>query len=270
MDRKPKIVWQLNSPYAKIQWPEVSTEHKNNIIELLNRFLHPIGQYRSSHASPSKGKRSKRRAKNSVLMAKSAGSDNYHPPAPEITSSVIVGLNNVVRRLESLSNIYRTRASKPHEPQLGNEAKNPYKAVHSIEQHFSAIFVVSDSLPQIIHEHLPELVIAASLATPQIPGTRLIQLPTSCSTQLCLSLGLPSVSTVGILEGAPHSKSLIEFVRQCVPMVISPWFREVKCNSYLPVQVKAIESSAPLTKKEQKKPDVSKCPDTSPIKGIKS
>ncbi|SZF00939.1 unnamed protein product [Blumeria hordei] len=270
MERKPKIVWQLDSPYAKIQWPEVSTEYKNNIIELLTRFLYPLGQYRSSHASPSKGKRSKRRAKNSVLKAKLAGSDNYHPPVPEITSSVIVGLNNVVRRLEALSNIYRNKASKSHEPQLGNEARNPSEAVHSIEQHFSAIFVVSDSLPKIIHEHLPELVIAASLATPQIPGTRLVQLPTWCSSKLCLSLGLPSVSTVGILEGAPNSKSLIEFVRQCVPMVISPWFQEVKDNSYLPVQVKAIESSAPLIKKEQKKPDASKRPDTSSIKGVET
>jgi hypothetical protein len=122
-----------------------------------------------------------------------------------------------------------------------------------VNHHFSAIFVPRSSQPPILHAHLPQLVVTASLAHPELPVTRLVQLPKGCDARLSEALGLPRVSFIGILEGAPHSKSLVDLVRECVPEIEIPWLAEAKKSVYLPVKINAIESFVPvLAQKKQK------------------
>ena len=120
------------------------------------------------------------------------------------------------------------------------------------DQHFSAIFVSRSSQPPILHAHLPHLVATASLANPEVPVTRLVQLPKGCEGRLSEALSLPRVSFIGILDGAPHSKSLVDMVRECVPEIEIPWLEEVKKSVYLPVKINTVESFVPVAKKEQK------------------
>ena len=120
-----------------------------------------------------------------------------------------------------------------------------------IETHLSAIFVCRSSQSTILNEHLPQLVTTASLAQPEFPATRLVELPKGSDKRLCEALGISRVSFVGILEGAPHSKSLVERVRECVPVVEIPWLREITELRYLPVKINAIGTFAPVAKKYQ-------------------
>jgi ribonuclease P/MRP protein subunit POP3 len=125
---------------------------------------------------------------------------------------------------------------------------------HSTISHFAAIFVLRSSQPSILHAHLPQLIATASLAQPELPPIRLVQLPKGCDARLCVALGLSRVSFIGILEGAPHSRSLIDFVRDNVPEIEVPWLEEVRKMSYMPVKINAIETSVLVAKKPQNPP----------------
>jgi hypothetical protein len=128
----------------------------------------------------------------------------------------------------------------------------PLSEDEHVGQHFSAIFVPRSSQPPLLHAHLPQLVTTASLANPELPATRLVQLPKGCEARLSEALGLPRVSFIGILHGAPHSNSLVDLVRDCVPEIEVPWLEEAKKSVYLPLKVNAIESFVPVAKREQK------------------
>lgn len=96
--------------------------------------------------------------------------------------------------------------------------------------YFAAIFVVSPSTPPVINSMLPQLVYTASLAHPQLPKARLIQLPKECEGRICQALSLPRVSCIGVLASAPQTKSFVDFVRRCVPEVHIAWLEEKLTN----------------------------------------
>ncbi|KAK0118695.1 hypothetical protein ONS96_011783 [Cadophora gregata f. sp. sojae] len=259
--------------------PEVSPQNQETILELLCSILSPVGQHRTNHVTPSKGKRSKKRKR--VEKKKKAesgiGSEETSsiPPPPEISSHVIVGLNHITRSLEALS-----QASKPAaiaasqeisqgQPEFElkpatNDSNSTADASQALDipaetrksaqtsAHIAAIFVPSSTQPAVLKAHLPQLIFTASLANPSLPPTRLVQLPKGSDARLCDALGLPRVSLIGILEGAPQSKALIDLVREIVPEIDVPWLREVKEEKYLKVKVNAIETFAPVVGKEKK------------------
>lgn len=213
----------------------------------------------------SKGKRSKKRKRKDGKL-KGEDPELTRPSPPEISSSVFVGLNNITRNLETLSR----KSKHGHDSSLDDSlAKQP--EVHdspsqggkvsessvmmenkSRDRHFSAVFVLSSSLPSVLQEHLPQLVTTASLAHPSLPATRLVQLPKGCESRLCANLGLPRASAVGILDGAPHSGSLIDLVREQVPEVHIAWLQEARKHEYQAVKIKTVETFGWVAEKESK------------------
>ncbi|KAH6712036.1 hypothetical protein DL95DRAFT_426255 [Leptodontidium sp. 2 PMI_412] len=272
MERKPKTIYQLDSPFTTVSWPETSPQNQETILELLCSILSPIGQHRSNHITPSKGKRSKKRRREEEREKDGAGEPAGIPPTPEISTFIMVGLNGITRSLEALSQKSKppaiTTSQEGPQPQLNPETKpetittedpelktpteQPQETPPPMTQHFSAIFVPRSSQPSILHSHLPQLIATASLAHPSLPATRLVQLPKGCDARLCDALGLPRVSFIAILEGAPHSKALMELVREHVPEIDVPWLREVREQKYLSVKVNAVQTFAPVVEKEKK------------------
>lgn len=177
-----------------------------------------------------------------------------------------MGLNSITRSLESLSEKSRppqiqaiegtgdselpNTVGESKEPNFANKGSND-GAKHLLEGHFSAIFICRSTQSTILYEHLPQLVFTASLAHPELPATRLVELPNSSEVRLCEALGIPRVSFIGILEGAPHSKPLVDLVRECVPEIEIPWMQQVKESKYLPVKINAIETFSTVAKKGQ-------------------
>lgn len=281
VDRKPKTLYQLDSPFTTISWPETSPQNQETILELLCSILSPIGQHRRNHITPSKGKRHKKRkreeAKKKAESGVESGETLSNPPTPEISSHLTVGLNSITRTLEALSQISRpvaikasqegpqdqvqpeselepdTKNSEPknESPDIQDGLAEPQDAPQTLA-HMAAIFVATSTQPAVLHAHLPQLIFTAALAHPSLPPTRLVQLPKGSDARLCDALGLPRVSFIGILEGAPHTKALIDHVRETVPEIDVPWLREVKEEMYLKVKVNAIETFAPMVVKEKK------------------
>ncbi|KAI1001682.1 hypothetical protein K3495_g6519 [Podosphaera aphanis] len=254
MNRKTKIIWQLNSPFTNPEWPEVSPEHQGTILELLCSLLYPLGQHRLNHVTRSKGKRSKKRKRKAELEHKAEVTNEKAlvPSPPQISSFVVTGLNSVLRSLESLACLAREKMVAQKSPSLEVDQANVSEITDSPTQHFSVIFVLNSSQPTIFLDHLLQLVATASLAHPELPKTRLLQLPRDSGARLCESIGLARVSVIGVLEGAPLSTGLLEFVREHVAEVKNPWLLEARKGSYLPVTIKAVKTLAPAAEKKQK------------------
>lgn len=119
--------------------------------------------------------------------------------------------------------------------------------------HLAAVFVSRSSQSPVLNAHLPLLIATATLAHPQSPPTRLVQLPKGCSARLEASLGLPRASFIALVEDAPHSKHLVDFVREHVPVVEVAWLKEAQSALYRPLRVNAIETTFPVSKKGPKK-----------------
>ena len=220
----------------------------------VNSLLSPIGFHRKLYSNSSKGKRSKKRkrleakTKNATAMSEETAAI---PPVPEISSHVIVGLSSITRYLENTcrGQISISHESEPAEMPAAFEIDNKgvIKGDVMEARNLAAVFVCRSSQPSALHAHLPQLMATASVASPLLP-MRLVQLPQGCEARLCSSLGLPRASFVGLLEGAPHSQPVIDFVRERVPIIEVSWLREVQSARYMPVKINTICTTVPFAK----------------------
>jgi len=216
-------------------------------------LLSPIGQHRENHVEPSKGKRSKKRKRKEGEPEDVTSK----PPTPEISSFILLGLNSVIRHLEGSSRVSKPKRAPESSPTeaIANDpaSSNGSEGTESPKDtqpppHLAALFLPTPP-PQILQSLLPQLVTTASLAHPSLPQTRLVTLPPASHSRISSALGVPRVSFIGLLEGAPHSGALVEIVRECVGEIEVPVLKE----GYLPVKINAIETLAPPAVVKEKK-----------------
>ncbi|KAI1375058.1 hypothetical protein F4677DRAFT_424489 [Hypoxylon crocopeplum] len=230
MEKRKKIEYQLDTPYSALSWPSVTLEDQETILELLCTLLAPLGQYRSEHIPLSKGKRDKKRKRKASTTVSNALSP---PPAPELKPYIDVGLTAITRRLQET-------ASRGHdvEPSQGNRSSSEEPPVPC----YSAIFIARSGQPSIMNGHLPQMVAVASKSHSARTPIRLVGLSKSCEDRLSESLGIPRVSCVGIREGAPNSKALVEFTRQYVPVIEVQWLKEARQAEHRGTNINMIET----------------------------
>ncbi|KAL3423598.1 hypothetical protein PVAG01_05345 [Phlyctema vagabunda] len=254
MERKPKTVFQLDSPFAPAQWPTISDQDQQTILELLCSLLSPIGRHRSEHLIPSKGKRSKKRKFQGAKAKDTSTPVQVKPPPPDISPYVVIGLNSITRHLQ-LSSPSENSATPETESlntadsaveMTGNVLESTEEATAVPSQspgqtHLAAVFVTHTSLPAILHAHLPPLIANSCSASHSNPVTKLVGLPKGSDGRLCAALGLARVSFVGILDGAPHSKVLLDLVQTQVPDLEPP---AAARPTYLPVKVNAVQTTS--------------------------
>ncbi|KAL1625160.1 RNase P and RNase MRP subunit [Neofusicoccum ribis] len=208
-------------------------------------LLAPIGQHRSTHITPSKGKRSKKRKRQEARK----GDEPHHqapapPPPPALTRHITVGVNSTTRYLEQLAanKAPPTHAaapeqadrSKPHAAAPGIETDAP----HSPEslRHLPLIFTLQPP-SSITTSHLPLLTHTASRLLPSFKLARLVPLKPSSEPKLAAALGVPRVGVIGIMEDAPGAEPLIKYAREKVSATDVPWLREASEGRYLGVNV---------------------------------
>jgi ribonuclease P/MRP protein subunit POP3 len=165
---------------------------------------------------------------------------------------VLVGLNTITRQLELLSRCSRPAYLQPQPGVLQKRVEitragfQPDPANPVMPRHLAAVFVSRSSQPSALHAHLPRLISTASQAHPQLSPTRLVQLPKGSEDHISSSLQLPRAAFVGIIEGAPHSKPLIDFVFEHVPAINISWLEETCSAQYKPVNIKVVETTVPI------------------------
>ncbi|KAL9131096.1 MAG: hypothetical protein Q9217_000858 [Psora testacea] len=237
--------------------PIITSNDQEMILDLLCDLLSPIGQYRAQHVTRSKGKRQKKRKRNlkpsssePEILGPSAAdhTESKTPDIPGIEKHTTIGFNTTTRHLESLVKAVEPRTSKDEE-----FAEDPSLHDGSRFKPLAAVFVPRDNKPPILHAHLPMLCQMASMAFAQSPPTRLVSLSQSAEERLASALNLPRVGLVGIIEGAPGTAPIINYVRQHVTVVEIPWLEKAMSGSYLPVEVKPIHTTAPMKPKDRKR-----------------
>lgn len=94
----------------------------------------------------------------------------------------------------------------------------------------------------------------ASLAYPEKPATRLVQLSRNAETKICAALDVPRAGFLGILESAsnsPGAKALFEFVRENVEVVeVGNWL-EKGLEQYREAKITALQVPVPVIEKKK-------------------
>jgi len=204
-------------------------------------LLAPIGQHRSQHIVPSKGKRRRRRAMDQGTTGQESnrsGDESSKPVPPslaELQTHLTVGFNTTTRYLEALA-----RCSAPNKA----ADQNPGSASLDLKP-LAAVFVPRSDQAPILYSHLPLFVKTASLASPSLPATRLVMLPKGAEKRLAAALSISRVGLIGVLDDTPEAALMIELLRLRVPEVKVPWLVEATTGAYLPVNIKAIQTTTP-------------------------
>ncbi|KAI9737095.1 MAG: hypothetical protein M1834_000685 [Cirrosporium novae-zelandiae] len=222
MERKTKTAFVLDNPYSNPQWPHLSPDISETILDLLCSLIEPIGHYRNEYINRSKGKRSKKRKRDNG----SGNEDISKPSQPSLSSYLTIGFNSTIRQLET---IIQNRPSNFNED-LGEPSRSPFLAAvivplpptHSINPLYSSI---------------PQFIYSASSSTP----IRLIPLPKAAESRLCSCLELPRVGFLGIFEDAPGAGPLISYIRNRIAEVEVLWLKNAIGGRYKEVNIRATE-----------------------------
>jgi ribonuclease P/MRP protein subunit POP3 len=201
-----------------------------------------LGHYRKSFVSPSNGKRAKKR-KRKHADADAAAVDV--PPPPELANYVDLGLSSISKSLEKMA------AASARGAAAGSGSAGSGKPTDTpTPEPYAVIFVARSGQPSAFHSHFPQMVAVASKSVSDRQPIRLIGFSAACEERLSSSLGIPRVSCIGLREGAPQMKGLVEYVREHVAPVDMAWFQETQSGRYLETKIDAIEVSVG-TKKQK-------------------
>ncbi|KZL80251.1 rnase p and rnase mrp subunit [Colletotrichum incanum] len=235
---RKKLVYSVDTPFSATQWPEITPEDQDAILELLCSLLSPLGQHRQRHMKPSEGKRAAKRKRKEEGTALKEPAKSETPPMPELASFVDVGLMSITRNLEKLAAGQRGSEETSNDKTTTAGSPTPY----------SVIFVARSGQSSAFNCQLPQMVAVASKSSPSAPPARLVGYSKPCADKLSACLGIPRVSSVGIRVGAPMSRALVEYVQQHVSPVRVAWLEEAEEAVYRSTQLKIDEKMVPAKK----------------------
>lgn len=196
-------------------------------------FLSPIGHDRTTHVTPSKGKRSKRARRKELRGGATRPAQDEAPVTPlELSSHILVGLNSITRHLE-----FQPRQACP--PSLAMQIPGS----DSPRRHLAVVVTTWPSVPLILTSHLHKLLQTSSLLHPNLPPTRLVILPRSNEKRLCSALGVSRAGFIGIFDNAPSATAIIDFCLANVPeMEVGEWLKANK-STFMPLKINTIEAA---------------------------
>lgn len=161
------------------------------------------------------------------------------PLPPEIAASLSIGFNSTERRLEAA-------AQRAAPIAISNQGSSDARQTDL--KPLVAVFIDRSGCSPILYSHLPRLLAAASMASPSEPTIQLVTLPKGSTARLSIALHIPRVSILGLEQDAPHTRPLVQFLREHVPPIETPWLRIIQEGWYLPVAIKSITRIAPAKK----------------------
>jgi hypothetical protein len=88
---------------------------------------------------------------------------------------------------------------------------------------YSAIFVARSGQSTAFHCHFPQMVAVASKSPSCKQPVRLVGFSAPCADRLSAAVGIPRVSAIGLRDGAPHAKALLDYVQAHVAPISAPW-----------------------------------------------
>ncbi|KAK4123813.1 hypothetical protein N657DRAFT_572969 [Parathielavia appendiculata] len=254
MERK-KIVHTLDTPYSVITWPRISQDDQDAILELLChpvfltptcmcRLLAPLGLYRRTFITPSKGKRKRFNNDPSSETPASSTQAPPVPPPPELAAHVDVGLSAISRTLQAMSGKNEAGPSSIDAPAKRGKSDSKPNA-----KPYTVVFVARSGQSPAFNCHFPQMVAVAAQSQLADKAIRLVGFSKACEDRLSAALGIPRVSSIALREDAPQAKGLVDFVREHVAPIEVPWLQEAQSGRFLETKIDAV-----ATKVGTKKP----------------
>ncbi|OAG40312.1 hypothetical protein AYO21_05403 [Fonsecaea monophora] len=239
--KKPAVVHSLSLPYPEPQWPTISPDTEQALLQLLLRLLQPIGDLRRDHVLRSKGKR------RGGKINKKIQEDSMPEWMPDVYDHLTLGFNTTVRRLESLAHQRKPKVLSQHT----NDDSSPGHTFANL----SVVFVCRRNLPDIMTSSIPLLLASSAPATTR---ARLVEWSSQAEEQVARALHQPRVGVLGIGEGAPGAETLLRFVQDNVDAVDVPWLDHTPKPTYHSVNIQTVESvskpKATLQNRKRKNP----------------
>lgn len=199
------------------------------IVLILKSFLEPLGRHRKLHATPSKGKKDRKRKRQAIEFSNEEAVHQIETPTA--AASVLIGWNSTTRYLETLASSATTEASKPAPRHDGTPEERT---------HIAAVFLPKPK-NDLLYAHLPVLALTASTAHADKPVTRLVPMPAGAEEKLANILHIPRAGVVGVMQNAPGADALIAYVVEHVEAVKVPWLEEARLGRYLATKVNPVE-----------------------------
>lgn len=197
--------------------------------------MSPLGNYRRSFITPSKGKRKRPKKGGSLESPVPTAPVSSAPPVPEFAAHVDVGLSQISRTLQNMS------SKDEVSPSLVDTSSNPGGADASTSSKpYSVVFVARSGQSSAFHCHFPQMVAVAAQSQPADIAVRLVGLSKACEDRLSAALGIPRVSSIGLREDAPQARGLVDFVREHVAPVDVSWLREAQSAEFLETKIDAV------------------------------
>ncbi|KAF4573207.1 hypothetical protein EYR40_003710 [Pleurotus pulmonarius] len=260
-DKKAVFKSVLESPY-RIQWPYVPLNLQNTILARLLSVLEGVSEYNSAKDKAHRhGKRARRDSNASRIRKKikahdqtavqtdaisdmvvdSASTDAVAvPPKPPILDHIVVGINEITRRLETQIRDLRTAVKV---------SSKEIQSLSDSRREIKLIFVCRDDIdPQLLISHIPHLIGTYNSARPSEP-IKTVALPKDSEGTLANVMGLRRAAILAFDAECP---TIDEFqsLLQPISAIAAPWL--TAGDELVPTHIKQLRTSAPADMKASK------------------
>ncbi|CAK5280586.1 unnamed protein product, partial [Mycena citricolor] len=260
-----KVVFKsvLDSPF-RIPWPSVPMNVQNRALACIMSLLDGVADYQASRMKQNrKRKRAEKQNSSTTKPASDERSDipmnddlvvlpedSVLPPEPLILSHLVVGINEVTRRLdEQIRSLRQTtviQAEPSNEP--SSEVPKPIRLI---------LVCRADVDPPILIDHIPHEVAAFNSACPAQP-IKVVPLPAGTELELAKALHVRRAAIVALDCDAPR---LAEFasILESLPIITAPWLTSTAsaaparpAKQLIPTHVKQLRTTTPKDMKMAK------------------
>ncbi|RPD81890.1 hypothetical protein L226DRAFT_607118 [Lentinus tigrinus ALCF2SS1-7] len=278
-DRKTVFKSVVDNPF-RVQWPHVPVNIQNSVLAVVVSMLGGVAQHNLDREHASRKRRRLRGPRDDRLSKKSRSeqavpaqessaltglaedlamhTDTSIPDsaaAPSILQHMVVGINEVTKRLEALARSYRQTIVPTTEVQSISGSSGPSTTSRLV------IACRADVDPPILIGHLPHLVAACNSAgkhsaskTSEPDGTWLVPMAKGAENTLAEAIGLRRVAVILIESSAPQFTSLASLL-QNVAQPAAPWLAlptAARPITLVPTHIKQLRTSAPKDMKAAK------------------
>ncbi|KAJ7751328.1 hypothetical protein DFH07DRAFT_534169 [Mycena maculata] len=264
-----KVVFKpvLDSPF-RVPWPSVPTNLQNTALACTISLLDGISEYNSARGQQNRKRKNLYKDANQNKKRKVDGElsesavpvdvvlpdveepseESTLPPRPAVISHLVIGINEVTKRLDtqirSLRNIISLKAASSDEPA---PPSTPITVI---------VVCRADVDPSILIDHLPHEVAAFNSSKPPQP-IKIIPLPKGSESALAKAIGVRRAAVMAMDADTP-GLAAFTCILDSVPTLTAPWLTSLAPSakpvqqSLIPTHVKQLRTTAPKDMKVAK------------------
>ncbi|KAJ7103361.1 hypothetical protein B0H15DRAFT_209375 [Mycena belliarum] len=264
-----KLVFKsvLDSPF-RVPWPSVPINLQNTALACTVALLDGVSDYHLTRIQenrkrkkllkdPARNKRRKIAADVPIMSMDVALPDASEPsvvedpdlnPPPAVLSHLVIGINEVTKRLDAQIRALRNIVSLNTDPAAGQATSlAPIKVI---------VVCRADVDPQILIDHIPHEVAAFNSCKPLEP-IKVIQLPEGAEATLAKAFGIRRVAVMAMDTDTP-GLAAFSAIMDAVPTLTAPWLSSLAPSAtpvqreLIPTHVKQLRTTAPKDMKMAK------------------